>query len=1042
MCKAPFHFLLFCALFNVAVARQSAAVIFEDRFTGYRDGADGSPRWHPVKGLWEVIGQSYLQRSPDYDCASLLDVYLNESFELSATFEHLEGELGVGFVFSARDQRNISLAQMIRFDGETTFILGYFQNGEYYGTASVKTAVVPPRTSHTLTLDVDRDGNRYTVRLDGDIIAAGLPLLYPAGYVGIQTGGGTARFLSVKLTRVPMKSQPLSINWLRHFALTPSHEIVVPDEHDGSIKILSKAGNILRTVGIPAASRGQLHTPNAVALLGDTIVVTDRGSDRLSLFKRSGEWISSVGWKGSDRGQFDGPAAVCTNERRQIFVVEEQNHRVQVFDDSLHYVSDFGSDKLAAPLDIAVEGDNVYVLNTGLSQVECFSWSGRKAGWRKSLSYGGGEARGLAVLNGRLYISVANEVRSYDSTGTLKNSMRGRSVNFIFPQGVTTDPSGHVYIADFFGGRIIRTSSDLLDPKPEISATDASTAVVSWQSIDDAEGSISIAASGTSGSSRLDERKKTTDHQIVLRNFTPSTTRHFNFEPGLSTIPDARGHQPAYALTTPAGNQTKLYARLPMIALIFTNVVDDQHPAASSPPQPDLPESEVERIQHQLDEAVRFYWIHSGMRLFLDLQRIVIRDRFKRSELYGNEWWYPPRDSVLERELSLQGRKISDFSGLLYLTCTQSYDTTLRKYVLAGKGGAFTNGVGTGKGYGISWWDVTRAHHDAGNNWLTVHEFNHQLDDIFLASGYPEYWFNHISPTIGTAAEFGEHFDANRFIIRMVPPGEWYDLRYTSLASARDADTDGIPDNDAALPLDEVRLGSDTTSTDTDRDGVSDLDELGFSNWIKEGWGEDPSPQLSSPNLHEGDADHDGIPDNRDEYPCSPIHSQVAYGDDSKIVGLQSPEMNAALSAGWNADSLVLNIEMDRLAPVKLMIDAGADGWFLGRGNLLFTLTPSTGFGLETKLQIFNAADPNKWPFMDESLNNKLQFHVRGPGDRPPYRISISLPRNGFFGLNYSPHKSIGLLAGFLRTPDADGNKRYVDLYEPNRFFKIELVRR
>ena len=437
---------------------------------------------------------------------------------------------------------------------------------------------------------------------------------------------------------------------------------------------------------------------------------------------------------------------------------------------------------------------------------------------------------------------------------------------------------------------------------------------------------------------------------------------------------------------------------------------------------------------------MRFYWIHSGMRLFLDLTIFEVSDTVKRSDLYGEEWWYPPRDSMVEHYLAVNGKSTHDYSGILYLTCTQAYDSARARYVLAGKGGAFTNGVGTGKGYGISWWDVTQANHNAGNNWLMVHEFNHQLDDIFTASGYREYWFNHISPTIGTAAKFGEHFDANRYIIRMVPRDEWLDLRYTTIETARDKDEDGIPDSAPSLPLDEVRLGSDSTKQDTDADGVSDFDELAFSNWIGEGWGETAGDQVRLPNLNSRDTDLDGLPDNIDPLPCVPIHSQIPMRVPTSIGEVHHRACNGTIRSWWDADSLYFVFDVDRDLPVKLMLDAQDNGWFVGRDNFLMTLTPR-GDSLTVQAQIFNATDPGKWPYIDDALTNELHFSASMSHRDTGITFRVAIRQNSALGLNLGEHAVIGALVGFLCPIDTEGSKRYVDLFEPNRFFDISLIK-
>jgi hypothetical protein len=84
---------------------------------------------------------------------SLLDVYLDQSFQLTASFEQLGGDVGMGFVFSSMERERADYAQLARFDGDATFIMGYYQMGEYSGTASVKSPVIQPGSSHILELN-------------------------------------------------------------------------------------------------------------------------------------------------------------------------------------------------------------------------------------------------------------------------------------------------------------------------------------------------------------------------------------------------------------------------------------------------------------------------------------------------------------------------------------------------------------------------------------------------------------------------------------------------------------------------------------------------------------------------------------------------------------------------------------------------------------------------------------------------------------------------------------------------------------------------
>src|SRR5205814_1011360 len=124
-----------------------AQILLKDDFSSYRNGSDGSPLWHPAKGNWHIENGAYIEEAADYDCASMLGLYLDESFEFQATFELLDGEAGAGFVFSSRDSDATRFAQLARFDGPGVFIAGYYQ-GEFNGMASAKVEPFDSKISH------------------------------------------------------------------------------------------------------------------------------------------------------------------------------------------------------------------------------------------------------------------------------------------------------------------------------------------------------------------------------------------------------------------------------------------------------------------------------------------------------------------------------------------------------------------------------------------------------------------------------------------------------------------------------------------------------------------------------------------------------------------------------------------------------------------------------------------------------------------------------------------------------------------------------
>lgn len=145
--------------------------------------------------------------------------------------------------------------------------------------------------------------------------------------------------------------------------------------------------------------------------------------------------------------------------------------------------------------------------------------------------------------------------------------------------------------------------------------------------------------------------------------------------------------------------------------------------------------------------------------------------------------------------------------------------------------------------------------------WTLVHEFQHTFDRMASANEEgPRMLSGHFLDNYPLPA--GEVFDAGDFYCGQAEtfrrfkgyfdmPGRWvHDLE------AFDADNDGMPDDDARLPFDEERLGSDPALNDTDADGLDDRDE--FCAGLYRGT-----------DARVPDTDGDGILDGADPFPLS-----------------------------------------------------------------------------------------------------------------------------------------------------------------------------
>ena len=1045
--------LLVFLFFRGSVFAQQQNILFSDDFESYQNGATGSPVWKTTKGFWQIEDGAFFQKSTEYDCGALLDLYLDTSFELEVDFKVVEGEPGAGFFFHSMDFSSTFFSHMSRFESDKTMLVGYFMRGGYEATRSVRFNQQKFLNKwRRLKMKIDLDSGEYTVFLDGDMIVTD-PLVFRAGFCGLQSSGGKIKFDNFKLTQLPTQKKPVALSWLHHFIIDKRNEIVAPNPGKGVIQRVDKQGNPLGHFGAPVAEKGQLDKPVSIVQLSNRdYAVCDRGLHRIHLFDKKGRWKNSAGYFGTGEGQLNNPLDVSVDDFNNIFVVDSENNRVQVWNKNLHFIKSFGKDRLVQPSAITFRDDKIYVLNNGFNRVEIYSVDKGQYHWQSEFHYGVGQGRDILVANNKIYVAVGNVVRMFDPSGNKIGELAGTSISGFIPYGLALDRNNQVLIADFKNSRLVVVDADLSDPQPIVSFPSNTSATIELFTAKDEKASIRMKA----GQTQVFEKTTPSGfkHQFAVNNLLPSTTYHFQFSPTIQTIPACGEFSKEYALITPPEKGKKHYWRLPIVTIIFTNVLDTAKMKPNWPDLPNLPKVELIRIKSQILDGVRFYWVNSGMNLFLDNDFILVDEKLYRHEIFGTEWWYPPLEYRVEKAIKDAGKRMEDYVGVLYLGCVRDYNEKNNEFELRGHGGGFTSGYGANNQYGISYWEVTRANHNSGNNWLMVHEFHHQLDELFMHSGYPEYWFCHFSPTVNTADDFGEHFDGNAWILRNWPSANWYDLKFGDMQFASDSDMDGIPDDDPNLPLDEKRLQSSPRFADSDGDGAADLKEVVSTNWIVEGCGENYGGSALFPNLLNPDTDGDGLLDNDDPYPLYPFEPKIDFGhfdliEDSTgeikselmFARLVDNRIHANVYSQWDSSNLYFAFEIDRLAPVKLMIDADADGWFIGRDNFLITLKPAADLMLKSIIRINNCSDPQKWPFHDETLSRTVELKTTLEKIDDKYLLRVTIPKKQNLGLNLELIEKIGINIGFSVFMDSKGHQKYITIFEPNRFFNVDLVR-
>lgn len=110
------------------------------------------------------------------------------------------------------------------------------------------------------------------------------------------------------------------------------------------------------TNGVPGADATHFNLPTDVAVLPDGSFYVSDGyaNSRVVKFSATGKFLFQWGSKGTGPGQFDLPHAIATDAVGNVYVADRSNARVQVFDPSGRFLSEWKDPRLGRPYSVAI----------------------------------------------------------------------------------------------------------------------------------------------------------------------------------------------------------------------------------------------------------------------------------------------------------------------------------------------------------------------------------------------------------------------------------------------------------------------------------------------------------------------------------------------------------------------------------------------------------------------------------------------------------------------------------------------------------------
>ena len=192
--------------------------------------------------------------------------------------------------------------------------------------------------------------------------------------------------------------------------------------------------------------------------------MADCGNNRVQKFDIKGTYLLTFGTstRGRGNGQLNGPIGVTVHDH-QVYITENGNNRVSVFQCNGQFLHIIGANHLKHPWYIAVSANHLLVGNAGHDCISIFTLDGNYVGKYGTQGTGRGQLNfpcGIATdMYGYILVTECgnSRVSIFDKEGAFIHSFGSKGSDlgqFFVPRGIAISPTGDIYVCDARNGRI------------------------------------------------------------------------------------------------------------------------------------------------------------------------------------------------------------------------------------------------------------------------------------------------------------------------------------------------------------------------------------------------------------------------------------------------------------------------------------------------------------------------------------------------------------------------------------------------------------